>query len=97
MPRIWNCGIGSSVSVTQVDPDTGNPSGSVSDTMNIESFNSPTTGFVSGSLSSDSDKKVMCNINTDVTNSGKSIVFCSGMDSTGGANDGLFAVLLISK
>lgn len=88
---------GSSVSVAQVDPDTGNPSGSISDTINISSFNSPTTGFVSGSLNSDSAKKVMCNINTDVVNSGKSIVFCSGMDSTGGANDGLFAVLLISK
>lgn len=88
---------GSTVAVQQIDPDTGNNAGSISDTVNIASFNSPNTGFVAGSLQSDSNKKVMCNVNTNVNSSGKSIIFCSGMDSTGGANDTLFAVLLISK
>lgn len=87
----------SSISVQQIDPDTGSDAGSISDTVNISAFNSPNTGFISGSLNSDSNKKVMCNVNTNLVGTGKSIIFCSGMDSTGGANDDLFAVLLISK
>lgn len=88
---------GATVTVNQIDPDTGSNSGSVNDTLNISGFNSPNTGFVTGSLQSDSNKKVTCNVNTNLNSSGKGIIFCSGMDAVTSGDDALFAVLLIEK
>ena len=90
---------GSAISVQQIDPDTGNNAGSVSDTVNIAAFDSPSTGFVRGSLQSSANQKIMCTVNTNVASSGKSVIFCAGMDGdgAGGTADKLFNALLISK
>ncbi len=85
---------GTSVTLASVDPDTGVADGSINETITFASFNSPNTGFITGTLASGT-RAVVCNANTDVASSGKSLLFCSGSDPGGAAN--LFSLMLIEK
>lgn len=87
---------GSTLTVKQINPDTGSESG-FSGSVTISNFNQPDTGFVKGNLTGQTNQKVLCTVNTNVASSGKSMIFCAGMDSAGNGRDKLFNALLISK
>lgn len=85
---------GTTVTLASVDPDTGVADGSINETITFVTFNSPNTGFITGTLASGL-RAVVCNANTDVASSGKSLLFCSGSDPGVAAN--LFSLMLIEK
>lgn len=87
---------GSTLTVKQIDADTGSETG-FSGSVTIENFDQPATGFVKGYITGQTNQKVLCTVNTNVVGSGKSVIFCAGMDSAAGGTDKLFNALLISK
>lgn len=87
---------GSTLTVKQINPDTGSETG-FSGSVTISNFDQPATGFVKGNITGQTNQKVLCTVNTDVAGSGKSMIFCVGMDSAGTGTDKLFNALLISK
>lgn len=85
---------GGTLTVEEVDPDTGASQGVIG-TGSGFTVNSPTTGFMKGTATVSTTGDVICSSTIDVGGSGKNFIFCVGEDPAD--NTELFNILLISK
>lgn len=83
---------GSTVEVESINVETGVADGTIDDTMTISAFNSPSAGFVAGTLSG--GESVRCNANPNVSG-GVGFLNCSGEDPSD--NTELFALMVVEK
>lgn len=84
---------GNTVEIESINVETGVADAQIDNTLTFNAFDTPESGFIGGTLTG--GQEVQCIANTDLANSGKSILFCSGSDPADTTK--LFALLVISR
>ncbi len=85
-------GTGQAFPITDIDNNTLGSDGA---TISLGTINSPSNGFINGTITSDGSGTVQCMANTNINNSGKNFLFCVGQNP--GENSKLYNLLLVSK
>jgi hypothetical protein len=83
---------GSTVEVESINVENGVADATIDETMTITGFNSPSAGFISGTLAN--GENVRCNANPNVSG-GIGFLNCSGEDPSD--NTELFALMVVEK
>lgn len=88
-----------SMDIEGIDPDGGVYDGDIAGTFTFGAANTPSNGFYYGTLSAgeDTNRKVVCMANADVSDSGKNFITCIGQVPNDSTQAEMYSMLLISK